>query len=174
MLALAGAVIGVALFAGVASSSAKAAAGDKTLTIYSVATQASFIDHSDDRARGEGNNPFDADTSKIQDNEKGKGPFPGDATFYGFNLYSDVNVTKKIGTATYACNYNFKKYALCSATYDVNGSTLVAEGPVLFTSKTFTLAINGGTKKFFNANGEVSMNTLTTSKQRLSFLLLPA
>jgi hypothetical protein len=172
LIALAASAAGAALFMTGVASAAKATPGEKTLTIYSVATQAQFINHADDRARGEGSNPFEADTSKLVDNEKGKGPFPGDDSLYSFNLYKNVGLTDKIGTAVYTCHYNFTKNALCVATYDVNGSTLLATGPVLFTSKSFTLAITGGTNKFFNANGEVAMSTVTKSKQRLAFLLL--
>jgi hypothetical protein len=172
-LALSACVIGAALLAAaVASGSAKAAAGQQKLTIYSVATAAQYIDHADDRQRGTGKNPFTVDAAIPNPNNKGSGPFAGDDTLYSFTLYKDQTKTKKVGTAVYTCHYNFAKHALCDAFYKINGSTLLAAGPVLFTSTTFTLAITGGTNKYFGSNGEVAESSITKNLQRLQFDLL--
>jgi hypothetical protein len=172
-LALALCVAGVALVAALASGPAHAA-GTKTLTLYSVATAAQYIDHSDDRERGTGKNPFATDTKSITPNDTGAGPFAGDDTIYGFTLYKDKNKTKEVGTASYTCHYNFAKHALCDAYFKMNASNLVASGPVVFSSTTFTLAITGGTNKYFAANGEVSETPVTKNEQRLDFQFLPA
>jgi hypothetical protein len=173
LLALAACTVGSALFAaGVTSRAAKAATSPKKLTIYSVAKEAQFINHDDDRERALGHNPFNTDTSKLADKTKGNGPFAGDDTLYSFTLYTSADLKTKAGSAVYTCHYNFAKYALCTAYFELNGGTVVASGPVLFTSTSFTLAISGGTKKYFGVNGEVQMSSVTKNKQRLGFQLL--
>jgi hypothetical protein len=173
LLVLTACVIGTALLAAsVASASTKAAAGQKKLTIYSVATIAQFINHQDDRQRALGNNPFNADTSKLVDKEKGTGPFAGDDTLYSFTLYTSENLKTKAGSAVYTCHYNFTKHALCTAYFVINGGTLLAAGPVDFNSTHFTLALTGGTTKYIGANGQVAMSPVTKNEQRLEFVLL--
>ena len=174
LLVLTACVIGAALCAAaVTSGSAQAATGRKTLTIYSVATLAQFINHQDDRIRALGNNPFKGDTSKlVVAKQTGTGPFAGDDTLYSFNLYSSANLKTQTGTAVYTCHYNFDKHALCTAYYLMHGSTLLASGPVDFKGTSFTLALTGGTKNYVGANGEVAMSPLPKNVQRLDFILL--
>jgi hypothetical protein len=170
---------GAALFAGrVAASSAETAAGHQTLTVYAVASAAQFMDHSDDRARGDGNNPFDADTKALAPvsaaKEKGKGPYPGDDALYSFKLYAGADLKKRIGSATYTCVYNFAQKALCEAFFTLNGSTLFASGPVDFTSTQFTLAVTGGTSKYLGTRGEVASapaeKPVAKNENRLDFV----
>jgi hypothetical protein len=154
-------LVGVALFAGrVTSGSARTESGKQRLTVYAVATAAQFMDHSDDRARGDGNNPFDADTKALAPvsaaREKGKGPYPGDDALYSFKLYAGADLKQRIGSATYTCVYNFDQKALCEAYFTLNGSALFASGPVDFTSTQFTLAVTGGTSKYLGTRGEVA------------------
>ena len=156
--------------AGVAVGSTKAT--PHTMTIYSVATVAQFINHQDDRERAKENNPFNTDTSKLSPNEQGKGPFAGDTTIYQFTLYTSPSLKSKAGTASYTCSYNFHKQALCSAFYVLRTGTLLATGPVDFNQTKFTLAVTGGTRSFAGANGQVAMAPVTKEKQRLSFQLL--
>jgi hypothetical protein len=173
LLALTACIAGAALgAAGVASGSTRAAAGQQKLTVYSVATLAQFINHQDDRQRAVTNNPFNADTSKLVDKEKGKGPFAGDDTLYSFTLYASADKKKKIGSAVYTCHYNFTRHALCTAYYELNGGTLLASGPVDFNSTHFTLALTGGTSKYLGQNGEVAMTPISDNVQRLAFVLL--
>jgi hypothetical protein len=154
-------LMGAALLAGrVASSSAAPTTGEQRLTLYAVATAAQFMDHSDDRARGDGNNPFDVDTKALAPvsaaKEKGKGPYPGDDALYSFKLYAGADLKQRVGSATYTCVYNFDQKALCEAFFSVNGSTLFASGPVDFTGTQFTLAVTGGTSKYLGTRGEVA------------------
>src|SRR6202030_3648470 len=128
MLALGAVVLGLVLFAaGGTSGSANAATGKMTsLTIYSVATLAQFINHQDDRQRALGNNPFGADTANLNPKQIGNGPFAGDDTLYSFNLYKDVAKTKQAGRGVYTCHYNFTRHALCTAYFTFNGGVLLA------------------------------------------------
>jgi hypothetical protein len=171
LLVLTASIFAAVLFAaGVTSGSAGAATGQHPLIVYSVVTTAQFVNHKDDRQRGLGHNPFLVDTAKIAAKNVGPGPFAGDITLYAFTLYSDAKLTKKAGTAVYQCTYNFSKNALCEASFDVNGSTLLASGPVHFAKTSFTLAISGGTNKYFAANGQVAMSQVTKNEQRFKFL----
>jgi hypothetical protein len=156
------------------ASAARTATGGKVLTIYSVATVASFLNHEDDRQRSVSANPFNADTRTLTPHDTGKGPYAGDQTLFSFNLFDSPSLKKKIGSGTYTCDYNFNKHALCIVYYTLPGGTLVATGDVDFNANSFTLALNGGTKTFMNANGQVAMTTLAKTKnvQKLSFLLL--
>jgi hypothetical protein len=164
--------VGVTLLAAPAGS---AQVVPKKLTIYSVAVAAEFLNHQDDRERAVNRNPFLTDTAKLAPNEKGIGPFAGDSTLYGFDLYTTAAKKKKVGTAVYTCFYNFFKQALCSATFELNGGTLFATGAVNFRSPTFKLAITGGLgAKYLGANGQVAMAPVALKKntQRLQFTLV--
>jgi hypothetical protein len=174
LLVLAGCALGAALWAaGVTSRSAAAATGQQQrLTIYSVPVLAQYINHADDRERAVTHNPFNADTGKLAPKDKGNGPFAGDDTLFSFTLYTSASLTKKAGSAVYTCHYNFAKNAYCTAYFELKGGDLLASGPVLFTATKFTLAITGGTKKYFAANGEVAMSQVAKNKQRLAFVLL--
>ena len=60
------------------------------LTLYSVGVAEQFLNHSDDRARGEGNNPFGnfTDVTAVAQ-ATGNGPFPlGDQAIYQFDVYA--------------------------------------------------------------------------------------
>src|SRR5580700_10144194 len=61
------------------------------LTYYSIASAEQFLDHSDDRTRGEGNNPFGAfaDTPAVAE-PGSNGPFAGDQAVYKLNLYPNA------------------------------------------------------------------------------------
>jgi hypothetical protein len=167
---LAASLVGAVLL--VSAASAQAATGRHTVTVYSVATKAQFLNHQDDRQRAIGKNPFLADTKKLTPTNTGKGPFAGDSTLYAFDLYTSPTRTKKVGTAAYDCYYNFARHALCYLTFDVNGSTLIATGQVNFKTTQFKLPVTGGTVQYKGANGEVAMKAMSTTTQRLVFTLL--
>jgi hypothetical protein len=175
LVILAASLIG--LFAGrVSSSSAAAAAGRQTLTIYSVATGVQFLNNADDIARGAANNPFNAATNKLRPKltAKGNGPLAGDVTVYSFDLYNSASLRKSAGSASYTCYFNYANHALCMAYFELSGNsgTLVASGPVNFNSTHFTLVVTGGTKKYLAADGEVAAVPAAKNAQRLAFLLL--
>jgi type II secretory pathway pseudopilin PulG len=174
LVALGAAVAAVAILAAAAiPGAAKAATIKQTMTIYSVATLAQFINHQDDRQRAVNNNPFTADT-KVNPPVAGTGPFAGDDTIYSFTLYKNVAKTKQAGTAVYTCHYNFTRHALCTAYFTLNTGVLLAGGPVDFNSTRFTLALTGGTKGFLGENGQVAMTPITRNEQQLKFELLGA
>ena len=106
-----------------AGGTAEAAPGPHTLTIYSVATGAQYLNNGDDRGRGVHDNPFDARTSKLRPkvSDAGSGPFPGDVAVFTLSLYAKPDLKKNIGSAAYTCYYNYAKRALCMAYYEMNG-----------------------------------------------------
>lgn len=165
-----------ALFAvGLLSSSAEAASDTHQLTIYARATQAQFVNHSDDRSRAIDANPFNADTKSLipltKKKEQGNGPFPGDNALYSFKLFSDAGLKKSVGSAVYSCTYNFSHQAICDANFQLNGGAMFASGPADFDATSFTLAVTGGTNKYFGARGQVSAGPASKDAHRLSFLL---
>jgi hypothetical protein len=167
-------ILGAGLLAVAAASSARAAS-PSSLTVYAVPTGANFIDHSDDRARGIGNNPFNVDTkslaAKSQKKEAGGGPYPGDEANYGFKLYSSSSLTKPVGSATIYCTYNFNQKAECDALFTLKSGALFASGPIDFNARTFMLAVTGGTLKYMTATGQVAAAPAKKTSQRLEFVL---
>ena len=95
-LLVAASIVATAALVGAAASpgSAKAAAtGQQKFVLYSVTNEEQFLDHSDDRARGKGNNPFgNFKDSKTTTKEAGNGPFPGDNAVFSFALYTNSNL----------------------------------------------------------------------------------
>ena len=77
-----GVAVGALLVAAcLACASAGAARPPQPLTFYSVATLEQFLNHSDDRTRGKGNNPFGGFkdvTDPTGKETSGNGPFAGD------------------------------------------------------------------------------------------------
>jgi hypothetical protein len=173
---LVGVLLALLVSAGASATVAGATSGRQALTVYAVATKAAFIDHADDRARGNLKNPFNADVKALtptKEKEKGGGPYPGDEALLAFKLYSDAHLKKSIGTAVYSCTYNFAKQALCRADFDLKGGSLLASGPVDFNSTHFSLAVTGGTGKYNGAQGEVTEGAgaapTTANTHRLDF-----
>jgi hypothetical protein len=143
----------------------------RDFTVYSRAEQEQYINNQDDRTRGKGNNPFGnfRDTSGSQ-TKSPNGPFPGDMAVFSFNLYSDAALTRRVGTATFNCQYNFDKNAFCDAIFRLPaGRTLVAEGSFAFTAPKFTLAVTGGYGGPGPAKGTVSEGPSPHHAQRLDF-----
>ncbi len=166
---LATSIIGAALF-GAASSSA--ATKPQKLVIYSLATQEQFLNHSDDRTRGKGSNPFgNFHDTTTPTQGGGSGPFPGDRAIFVFALYSDPNLKKNVGSATFTCQYGYNKNAFCDAAYLLSGNSLVGAGQFNFNAKTFALAITGGTGKYRGKTGDVSATPAAKHAQHLVFVL---
>jgi hypothetical protein len=155
-----------------ATSSRSAATAGKALTLYTVATAEQFLNESDDRARGEGNNPFGsyADTPAIAE-QSSNGPFAGDEAFFQFSVYSDAALTQKAGSATYVCVYNFNKNGFCDATFTLNHGSLLTEGLFNFNTASFKLAVTGGTGSYVGAKGAVDETPAANHSQRMVFTL---
>jgi hypothetical protein len=143
-----------------------------TLTLYSQTKAQQFLDHADDRSRGLGNNPFGiAGDSQVVTNEAGQGPFPGDNAYFSFKIFSDSLRTKRIGSGTFACQYNFNKNAYCDVQYTFKNGTIVGGAAFSFNNYAFSVAIQGGTGKYEGASGEIDVATDPTAlrNQQLKF-----
>ncbi len=157
---------------GLAANEHAATASSKTLTMYTVATAEQFLNESDDRARGEGNNPFGsyADTPAIAE-QSGNGPFAGDEAFFQFKVYASAALNPAIGSATFVCVYNFNKNGFCDATFTLAHGELLTEGLFNFSTAAFKLAVTGGTGNYLAAKGTVQESPAANHSQRLMFKL---
>jgi hypothetical protein len=149
----------LALLLAGASNAARADAA-KTLVLYAVPADRAFVNNSDDRSRGLGNNPFGnyttASAATQTSNEKLLGPFPGDEGLFTFDLYSDAAHGHAAGTALVICQYVFDKQSYCDTQYQLDGGTLVGQGPANADAKEFSFQITGGTAAYRGMTGDVS------------------
>jgi hypothetical protein len=167
-LALAGCVAVVAA----AADSAHGATTSHRLTLYSVAEQEQYVNNSDSRILGIGNNPFGNFKDVTAATSKGNGPFPGDEALFSFNLYSDPSLKTRAGSATFTCQYNFNKNVFCDAAFKLrNGGTLIASGAFNFNTSKFTLAVTGGSGAYADRAGIVQETPSSNHSQRLAFVL---
>ena len=169
LVALLGLVLAGALVSGAG------AAGNRVVTVYSVATGLQYINTADDRARGRVNNPFDEATNKLAPKGPGgkNGPFAGDVAVYAVNLFSSATLKRRAGSGVYTCYFNYDQHALCKAYYKLTaGSTLVASGPIDFKNAGFSIVLTGGTNKYLGVRGEVKVAPAATKAQRVDFELI--
>jgi hypothetical protein len=156
------------------SAGANAAPARQQFTIYAKATQVQFVNHADDRARGNVTNPFSADTKLPPPptaNSGKKGARAGDNALLSFKLYRDPSLKKRIGSAVYSCTFNFAHNALCEETFELNDGTMFAAGPVDLDAASFTIAVTGGTSRYFGVRGEINAGPAGKDAHRLRFVL---
>ena len=160
------AVAGAGCLAGIA----RAAQVPRTVTIYSIATREQFMNHSDDRTRGQGNNPFAGfkDVSDPTGTETaGNGPFAGDRSIFDFALFGNSHMTRTLGSAWFVCEYVFDKNAFCSTAYKLPGGTLIGNGYFNFNATKFAVAIVGGTGRYAGARGQLQADPAVKKLQRI-------
>jgi hypothetical protein len=158
------------IYAALLASTSSAAHAKRTLVIFSVAEQEQFINHQDDRIRGGSKNPFGNFNDVTASTQTGAGPFPGDQSVFSFNLYADPLLKRRVGTASFTCQYNFAKNAFCDASFQLPAkSTLIANGSFNFESSRFTLAVVGGAGTYLAASGVLTETPTTNHAQRLVF-----
>lgn len=153
---------------------ASATAGRRTVIFYAKAARAQFIDHSDDRVRGATINPFNTDV-KTPPPTKSKdkaGSRPGDNALFQFTLYTDSSLRRKVGTAVYTCTIGFDHQASCDGTFRLTTGTMIANGPIDFDTKGFTIPIVGGSGSYRGVRGQVSSAGARNGAERLRFVLL--
>jgi|SRR5579872_3890610 len=154
-----------------AASAGRARATAKTLTVYSVGAYEQFLNHEDDRARGEGDNPFGRFTDATAVAQpSAAGPFPGDQAIFELTVFKDPSLKVKIGTAEFNCLYNFNKNGYCDVLFQLRGGSVTGAGAFNFNATKFTLAITGGTGTFDGASGVVSEAPAQNHAQRLAFV----
>jgi len=84
---------------GVATTTAPVSSPTKqgrSFVVYAKPTRAQFVDHNDDRKRGDFKNPFDPDLLPTPRNANSgkKGARAGDNALFGFKVYSDAKLTR--------------------------------------------------------------------------------
>jgi hypothetical protein len=198
-LALIAFVVGLVsvILAGGASAVSAHAAAAKTFVVYSVPTSQQFVNNADDRARGQGINPFgNYRGTGIATQDEHVGPLPGDEGLYAYNLFptSAVKAKTQAGGAIFVCNYNFAKDGFCSVAFQLNGGSLIAVGDYSALVKhRFALAVTGGTGIYRGVTGSIEATSdnvvpsvseiqvlshevpsLQLESQRLSFTILPS
>jgi hypothetical protein len=144
----------------------------RTLSQYSAPTHETFVDNDDDEARGDLNNPFGYHHAQAAANkESGEGPFPGDEALFSFDTSAQGALKPQSGTAIYTCQYSFFKNAFCDATFQLKDGTLIGAGESNFDSRTFAMAITGGTGAYNGLSGDVQLTPHGQHAQHLVFQL---
>jgi len=161
----------LALLSAGTAAGARAASSVDRVVFYSVGTEEQYVNNKDDRERGQGANPFGNFHDAAAATKQAKGPFPGDESVFQFAIYSSPGRGKPVGDGRFVCLYNFNDNALCDASYDLPGGTLVGVGTVSFASTTFDIPITGGSGKYSNARGNLEVSSAAHHAQRLSFTL---
>lgn len=155
--------------AAVAVPAATAAPQGRSLVLYAKPTRAQFVDHNDDRKRGDIINPFEADTlpTPPSANSGKAGARAGDKALFSFKVYADAALKRPVGTATYACTFNFAQEAICTADFALTGGSMVAMGPAILgglTGQRIVLPVTGGTGRYAGAHGQLT-STPSASKK---------
>jgi hypothetical protein len=151
-----------------ASRSVMTTSPGQELVLYSVPSQEQYLNNADDRARGEGNNPFGNYSSTSvppPPNEELFGPFPGDEGVFAFNLFTGSNLKTSAGSAIFVCQYNFNQDSFCDASLRLPNGTLIGKGTSNFNSTRFTLAIIGGTQNYRGTGGNLEISALGSATQ---------
>ena len=172
------ALVAFAVAAMVAVPLAPAAAPGRSFVVYAKPTRAQFVDHNDDRQRGDFRNPFNPDSVPTPPNANSakKGARAGDRALFTFKLYSDLRLTRPVGNAVYSCTFNFAKQAICAANFNLTGGAMIALGPAKLDtgSVVIVLPVIGGTGKYAGAHGQLtSRPSGTRNIQIVRFRLLP-
>jgi hypothetical protein len=125
--------------------------------LYSVVASQQFVNNEDDRARGLGINPFcNYRGTGIATEDEHVGPLPGDEGLYSYSLYTSTTLRKRAGSSIFVCNYNFAKNGFCDVSLQLNGGSLIGVGEFnSMATKTFTLAITGGTGMYRGVKGDI-------------------
>ncbi len=125
------ALVAIGVAAAIAVPVAPATTQGRSLVVYAKPTRAQFINHNDDRERGDIRNPFNPDSPPTPPNANSakKGARAGDNALFSFKLYADRNLTRPIGTAIYSCTFNFAQEAICEADFDLRRRNHGRAGP---------------------------------------------
>ncbi len=169
------ALVAFAIAATMAVPLALATTQKRSFVVYAKPTRAQFINHNDDRERGEIKNPFKPDLPTPPNASSAKkGARAGDNALFSFKVYSDYRLTRPIGTAVYSCTFNFAQEAICEANFNLKGGTMIALGPTRLDSANIVLPVIGGTGRYAGAHGQFTSRPAGNKKntQIVRFRLL--
>ena len=153
------ALVAVAIAATVAVPVALASTqARRSFVFYAKPTRAQFINHADDRERGNITNPFgDAVLPTPPNANSGKqGARAGDNALFMLKLYSDAKLTRLVGTASYSCTVNFGQQAICEGQFELGDGTMIAVGQADLRSGDWVLPVSGGTRRYAGAHGQLT------------------
>ena len=136
----------------------------RSIVFYAKPTRAQFINHADDRERGNFTNPFaDILPTPKNANSGKKGARAGDNALFTLKLYSDAKLTRPVGTAAYSCTVNFGQQAICDGQFQFSaGGSMIAMGPADLKTGTFVLPVTGGTGRYSGAHGQLTSTSAGT------------
>jgi hypothetical protein len=161
-------VFAVAALALLATFAGRASSAFHSFTLYSSSARGEWINMTDDRGRGQGNNPFGNVAGSVapsQGNERLAGPLPGDEGDYAYALATSRGGKPTAGSSLYICHYNFNKGAFCDAAFHLKDGTLIGKGSYNFQDTSFQLVIVGGTRAYRGMKGVVDVSTLGSATQ---------
>jgi hypothetical protein len=148
----------------------------RSFVLYAKPTRAQFINHADDRARGNFTNPFGDLLPTPKNANSGKpGARAGDNALFTLKLYSDAKLKRLVGTAAYSCTVNFGGQAICDGQFEFDaGGSMIAMGPADLKSGDFVLPVTGGTGRYARAHGQLTSTSAgkKTSTQVIRFELV--
>jgi hypothetical protein len=129
-----------------------------SFVVYGKAKRAQFVNHADDRTRGDKVSAFNADglPTPANANSGKKGSRGGDNALISIVLYADRNLTRVVGSATYSCTFNFAQEAVCDGQFQIGAGTIIALGPAKLDGSQIVLAVTGGTGQYAGAHGQVT------------------
>ena len=172
--ALAAAAVAAALVVPATTSASQSHA--QSFVLYGKGKRAQFVNHADDRDRGNTTNPFGDFVlpTPPSANSGKKGARAGDNALVTLVLYVDKKLTEPAGTAIFNCTFNFAQEAMCEADFELRRGTVIAMGPARLDGSQILLAVTGGTGRHVGARGQVSSSASPTSKnaQVLRFTLV--
>jgi hypothetical protein len=152
------ALAAVAAAAAMAVPVATATTQGRSFVVYAKPTRAQFVNHADDRERGNKLNPFSQDIlpTPPKANTGKKGGRAGDNALFSLKLYSDSKLTRAVGNAFYSCTFNFAHEAICEADFQFGNGTMIAMGPAKLDGSAVVLPVIGGTGRYARAHGQVT------------------
>jgi len=138
----------------------------RSFVVYAKPKRAQFVNHADDRARGDKLNSLNADSlpTPANANSGKKGARAGDNALITLVLYADPNLTRVVGSAVYSCTFNFAQEAVCDGQFELNGGTIIALGPAKLDGSEIVLAVTGGAGTYEGAHGQVTSTSLGAKK----------
>ena len=143
----------------------------RSFVVYGKAKRAQFVNHADDRARGDTFRSFNADglPTPPSANSGKKGARAGDNALITIVLYADRTLTRVVGSATYSCTFNFDQEAVCDGQFQIGAGTIIALGPAKLDGRDTVLAVTGGTGRYAGAHGQVTSTSALGTKSTQVF-----
>lgn len=113
----------------------------------------------------------DTDLEQLVDNGE-RGDSPGDTIFFQELLYDRARGPKAVGHSEIMCAFVADDAGRCSATFYLPEGKIEAGGAIHF-RRSFRVPVLGGTGAYAGARGELTVTTLSETRDRSVIRLLP-